>query len=102
MTKEQVLQSITTPLTAPTIPEGRYHFRNREYVYIVYETDPDMLREVVPEPLELSGPPLVRFEIMKMTETTGLGPYCECGQVIPVTFQGERGDYLHIDRKSVV
>ena len=96
MTKEQVLQSITTPLTAPTIPEGRYHFRNREYVYIVYETDPDMLREVVPEPLELSGPPLVRFEIMKMTETTGLGPYCECGQVIPVTFQEERGDYLHM------
>ena len=97
MTKEEVLKSLSVPLTAPAIiPGGRYHFRNREYVYIVYETDPDILRKVVPEPLELSGPPLVRFEIMKMPDTTGLGSYCECGQVIPVTFQGERGDYLHM------
>ncbi len=32
---------------------------------------------------------------MKMPDSTGFGDYCESGQVIPVSFQGEVGGYQH-------
>jgi len=48
----------------------------------------------VPEPLEFDEP-LVRFEVMKMGDSTSFGPYTESGQVIPVRFGEERGEYLH-------
>ena len=37
----------------------------------------------------------MRFEIIKMGDVAGYGPYVEAGQVIPVTFDGEKGEYLH-------
>lgn len=40
------------PLVNPSYPPGPYRFYNREYLVIAYRTDPDALREVVPEPLE--------------------------------------------------
>jgi acetoacetate decarboxylase len=30
-----------------------------------------------------------------MPDSTGFGDYTECGQVIPVSFRGETGDYVH-------
>lgn len=89
-----ILQQSATPLGAPAYPRGPYRFHNREYLNITYRTDPDALRAIVPEPLEIDEP-LVRFEIMRMPDTTGLGNYTECGQVIPVRFGAERGEYLH-------
>lgn len=49
---------------------------------------------MVPEPLEIDEP-LVRFEVMRMGDVTGYGPYTESGQAIPVRHEGERGEYLH-------
>lgn len=83
-----------TPLTAPAFPAVRPRFFDREYLNIVYRTDPEALRAVVPEPLEIDEP-LVRFEVMKMNDVTGYGPYTEAGQAIPVVLDGERGEYLH-------
>ncbi|GAA5024605.1 acetoacetate decarboxylase [Kitasatospora paranensis] len=37
----------------------------------------------------------MRFEVMKMGDVDGFGPYTECGQTIPVTHDGEHGEYLH-------
>jgi acetoacetate decarboxylase len=91
---EEVKKQITTPLGAPAYPNGPYFFHNREYLNIVYRTDLDSLRKIVPEPLEIEDP-LVKFEVMYMPDVTGLGAYTECGQVIPVTFNGEKGEYLH-------
>ncbi len=88
-------QHITTPLTAPAYSfPPIYKFYNREYFNIVYRTDEQALREVVPEPLEFIDP-LVRFEIIRMPDVTGFGGYTESGQVIPVRFNDEDGDYLH-------
>ena len=42
------------PLTNPAFPPGPYRFVNREFMVITYRTDPDKLRAVVPEPLEVS------------------------------------------------
>jgi len=91
---EDILKQSTTPLGAPAYPRGPYRFTNREYVNITYRTDADALRAVVPEPLEIDDP-LVRFEIMRMPDVTGLGDYTECGQAIPVRLGQERGEYLH-------
>lgn len=39
--------------------------------------------------------PIVKFEFIKMPDSTGFGDYTEAGQVIPVSFRGERGGYVH-------
>src|SRR3981189_1269910 len=61
---------------------------------ITYGTDPEKLRAVVPEPLEV-GEPLVKYEFIRMPDSTGFGDYTESGQVIPVSFQGRKGAYTH-------
>ena len=82
------------PLTSPAFPRGPYRYSNREHLIITYRTDPDRLRAVVPEPLELSEP-LVRYEFIRMPDSTGFGDYTESGQVIPVSFCGAKGGYVH-------
>lgn len=52
------------------------------------------MRAVVPEPLEVVGP-LVRFEVIKMPDSSGLGDYTESGQVLRVHYDGEPADYIH-------
>ncbi|MFE5142115.1 acetoacetate decarboxylase [Streptomyces fagopyri] len=91
---EDVRRHPTTPLTSPAYAPTVPRFTDREYLNIVYCTDPDALRAVVPEPLRIDEP-LVRFEIMKMGDVSGFGPYTEAGQAIEVVFEGERGEYLH-------
>ena len=65
-------------------------------MYIYYETDTNALRKALPEPLEPIDKPLVRFELMKMPDASGLGSYCESGQAIECRFNGEQGEYLHM------
>lgn len=91
---EDVRQQLTTPLGAPAYPAARYRFTGREYLNITYRTDPDAMRAVVPEPLVVTEP-LVRFEVMRMPDTTGLGSFSESGQVLHVEYEGEPADYLH-------
>ena len=82
------------PLTSPAFPRGPYRFTNREFLVITYRTDIDALRAVVPEPLEITEP-LVKFEFIRMPDSTGFGDYTESGQVIPVSFRGVKGNYAH-------
>jgi acetoacetate decarboxylase len=48
----------------------------------------------VPAPLEVVEP-LVKFEFIRMPDSTGFGDYTESGQVISVSFQGRKGNYTH-------
>src|ERR1700754_5306217 len=82
------------PLTNPTFPRGPYRFVNREFFIITYRTDPDALRAIIPAPLEYTQP-LVKYEFIRMPDSTGFGDYTETGQVIPVRFQGQEGGYVH-------
>lgn len=84
----------TTPIGAPAYPRGLYRFVDREYLNIVYRTDPDAMRAVVPEPLTV-GEPLVKFEVMRMPDVSGLGSFAESGQVLRVEYEGRPADYLH-------
>ena len=49
---------------------------------------------MVPEPLEVDEP-LVKYEFIRMPDSTGFGDYTETGQVIPVKFRGRKGGYSH-------
>jgi len=87
-------QAFAIPLTSPSYPPGPYRFFNREYLTITYKTDRDALEKVVPEPLVFSDA-IVKYEFIRMPDSTGFGDYTESGQVIPVTFKGEAGVYVH-------
>src|SRR3989440_12901808 len=78
------------PLTNPSFPPGPYRFFNREYFVITYRTDPEALAAVVPEPLEVADP-VVKYEFIRMPDSTGFGDYTETGQVIPVRLNGTDG-----------
>ncbi len=85
-------RAFAMPLTNPAYPPGPYRFRDREFLIFTYRTDPAKLREVVPEPLQVEDP-IVRYEFIRMPDSTGFGDYTESGQVIPVSFQGRKGGY---------
>ena len=93
-TSELINTAFTMPISSPAYPRGPYRFVNREYFIITYETDMDILRQVVPEPLEVTDP-IVKFEFIRMPDSTGFGDYTESGQVIPVSFHGKKGGYSH-------
>ena len=69
-------RAFTMPLTAPAFPPGPYRFVNREYLIVTYRTDIDRLRALVPAPLEIHEP-YVKFEFIRMPDSTGFGDYTE-------------------------
>jgi len=87
-------RAFAMPLTSPAYPPGPYRFRQREYLVIAYRTDPRKLRELVPEPLQVEEA-VVKYEFIRMPDSTGFGDYAESGQVIPVSFEGRKGAYTH-------
>ena len=95
---EDVRRAFAMPASSPAFPCGPYRFVNREFVVITYRTDMDALRAVVPEPLEVVEP-LVKYEFIRMPDSTGFGDYTESGQVIPVQLRTaagvEKGAYVH-------
>jgi acetoacetate decarboxylase len=86
-------RAFAMPLTSPAYPPGPYRFFHREFFIITYRTDPQKLRDLVPEPLEIDGPPLVKYEFIRMPDSTGFGDYTESGQVLPVSLRGRKGSY---------
>ena len=85
-------RAFAMPLTQPAYPPGPYRFCDREFLVIAYRTDPKKLRDIVPEPLEIYSD-IVKFEFIRMPNSTGFGDYTEAGQVIPVRFNGAKGNY---------
>ncbi|WP_233856177.1 acetoacetate decarboxylase [Paraburkholderia sp. HD33-4] len=95
MTESEVLErAFAMPLTSPAFPPGPYRFVDREFLIVTYRTDPEVLAEMIPAPLEMTDP-IVKFEFIRMPNSTGFGDYTESGQVIPVRFQGQVGGYVH-------
>lgn len=87
-------KAFAMPLTNPAYPRGPYRFYDREYIIVTYKTDRAALQAVVPKPLEIDEP-IVKFEFIRMPDSTGFGDYTESGQVIPVKYKGEKGSYIH-------
>jgi acetoacetate decarboxylase len=83
MRRDDVLKLPSMPLAGPSYPAGPYRFVNREYMIITYETDAQLLRSQLPEPLEPVEDSLVHYEWIKMPDSSGFGSYTESGMVIP-------------------
>ena len=50
----------------------------------------------MPAPLEIDPrEPLVKYEFIRMPDSSGFGDYTETGQVIPVSFRGRKGGHTH-------
>ena len=92
--KEIRNKAFAMPYSSPAYPPGPYRFVNREFFVITYRTDPKALAAVVPEPLEVVDP-IVKYEFIRMPDSTGFGDYTESGQVIPVRFGDKTGGYVH-------
>ena len=73
-------RAFAMPLTSPAFPPGPYHFVDREYLIIAYRTDKAALEAVIPEPLTFDEP-IVKYEFIRMPDSTGFGDYSDPGQV---------------------
>jgi acetoacetate decarboxylase len=67
------------PLTNPSYPREPYRFYDREYLIFNYRTDMEALRAVAPEPVEIIEP-IVKYEFIRMQDSTGFGDYTESGR----------------------
>jgi len=67
-------RAFAMPLTQPAYPPGPYQFVNREYFIIMYRTDPEKLRALVPEPLPKKlGSPTLHAEADTLIVTLDYG-----------------------------
>jgi acetoacetate decarboxylase len=74
MKRDQILQGPSMPAFSPSYPRGPYRFVHREYLIVTYETDPDILRAALPEPLEPAPGNLAFYEWMKKAERASSPP----------------------------
>jgi acetoacetate decarboxylase len=80
-------RAFAMPLTSPAFPPGPYKFVDREFFIVTYRTDPAALEEVVPEPLKI-GEPLVKYEFIRMADSTGFGDFLTTKACLPRNEQG--------------
>ena len=89
MTRDEILKAPSMPVFSPSYPHPPNRFIRREYLIITYETDPEIIRAALPEPLEPAPGNLVFYEWMKMPDSSGFGDYEESGTGILATYKGE-------------
>ena len=83
------------PLASPAFNRPPLQFYRREILSIAYKTDIDLLRKLVPEPLEVVEP-IVKFQVIKMHDVPGCGTFFESEQLITVHHKGEVGNFMHL------
>lgn len=92
---EDIKQSaFSMPITSPSALKIEHQFKNREFFGINYESDIDVLRAVVPEPLQVVSP-IVKFQFVKMPDAYGFGDYTLVSQLIEVMHEGKIGTYAY-------
>jgi acetoacetate decarboxylase len=94
MREEDIHKLPSMPAAGPSYPAGPYRFIDREFMVITYETDPEIIRAQLPEPLEPVEHPIVHYEWIKMPDSSGFGSYTESGLVIPCRFRGEEMNFV--------
>lgn len=92
------------PRWLSSYPSAPYHFKDREYLIITYRTDEALLQELLPHPLKLIDP-YVKFEFIRMPDSSGFGDYTEAGQVVTVSCLDEIGSFtlsMFLDDQSPI
>jgi acetoacetate decarboxylase len=85
----EILKQPSMPIASPSYSRGPFRFINREYFIVTYASDPEAIREAVPEPLEPDGSNTVCYEFIRMPDSSGFGDYTESGIVIPCIYRGD-------------
>ena len=93
MKATEILAQSSMPIASPSYPRGPYRFVDREYLIVTYKSDPDAIREALPEPLEPDGSDTVLYECIRMPDSAGFGNYTESGVVIPALLHGEHVNF---------
>jgi acetoacetate decarboxylase len=88
MKRSDILKLSSMPASSPSYPLPPFRFINREYMTVIYESDPDAIRAAVPEPLVPDPSNQVFFECIRMPDSSGFGDYTESGLVIPCHYEG--------------
>lgn len=88
MNRTEILSAASMPIASPTYPRGPYRFVNREYFIITYESEPEAIRRLLPEPLKPDGSNQVMYEFARMPDSSGFGDYTQTGIVIPCQLDG--------------
>jgi len=65
------------PIQAPLYPEPPYKYPGARGVLIIYETEPNNIRKILPDVLEVGDMPLAFLGVMEYPECIPLGPYNE-------------------------
>jgi acetoacetate decarboxylase len=83
----------STPLAAPLEPPFPFTFRNVEVLSLVYRTTPEMVRRLIPPPLQpISDQVLIH--IYNMNDVNYLGRYGECNVMLGAELPGKiRGGF---------
>jgi acetoacetate decarboxylase len=89
----------STPLDAPMIPPFPFSFRDCRILTLVYRSDIEAMRALLPEPLVPTGPE-VMIHIYQMNDTQWVGPYHEVnvmfGAELPGKAVGSYSPYLFL------
>ncbi len=93
--KTLLKNAYAVPICAPGYPNHEPRFFNREFMTITYRSDPEAVRRWVPEPLKVTEP-IVKFEVIHMPDSEGIGDYYESGQIIQVEHEGKVGGLTHM------
>ncbi|MBI1778219.1 MAG: acetoacetate decarboxylase [Proteobacteria bacterium] len=94
MKRQDILKLPSMPAASPSYPMLPFRFVDREYMIIIYESDPAAIRAAVPEPLEPVPENLVYYEWIRMPDSSGFGDYTESGVVIPCHYQGKPCNFV--------
>jgi acetoacetate decarboxylase len=84
---DPIASAFATPFDNPLIPRFPIEMRDTEILTVVYRTDPQRARALVPEPLELLGD-LVLVHLYHMHDSDWFGDYHESAVQIPVRLRG--------------
>ena len=94
MNRDQILRLSSMPAASPSYPLPPFRFVNREYMIVIYESDPDAIRAALPEPLVPDKSNQVFYEWIRMPDSSGFGDYTESGVVIPCSFNGTPASFV--------
>ena len=94
MNRAQILGLSSMPPASPSYPLPPFRFINREFMIVVYESDPDAIRAAVPEPLVPDPSNQVFYEWIRMPDSSGFGDYTESGIAIPCSFEGRPCNFV--------
>jgi len=93
--KTLLANAYAMPICAPAYHKGAPRFYDREFLTITYRSDPEAVRRWVPEPLTVTDP-IVKFEVIHMPDSEGIGSYYESGQILQVEHEGKVGGLTHM------